>query len=126
MKRVTFNKKTRESILRKYDGHCAYCGCKLTPKSMRIDHIHPVWNKGTNDLDNLNPACTFCNNYKSGNKLESFRSNLNVLLNKNRRYLFASTGKMKLAENFGVIEYKQWNKLFYYEQIHGYLHQENK
>ena len=33
------NKTDRKKVLDKYGGHCAYCGCELTLKSMQIDHI---------------------------------------------------------------------------------------
>ena len=28
------NKKLRQEIYNKYDGHCAYCGCKIEMKDM--------------------------------------------------------------------------------------------
>lgn len=35
-------KKTREIVLAKYGGHCAYCGKLLDLKSLRVDHLHPI------------------------------------------------------------------------------------
>jgi 5-methylcytosine-specific restriction endonuclease McrA len=29
----------RQQIHQKYNGHCAYCGCEITPKEMQVDHI---------------------------------------------------------------------------------------
>lgn len=41
-KRKTINKKTRKLVFNKYNGHCAYCGCELTMKTMQVDHITSV------------------------------------------------------------------------------------
>lgn len=39
MSRKLIPKKIREQIYQKYDGHCAYCGCKLEYKDMQVDHV---------------------------------------------------------------------------------------
>lgn len=31
----------RQSVLDKYNGHCAYCGYQLTLKTMQVDHKIP-------------------------------------------------------------------------------------
>lgn len=36
-------KKIRQQIFEKYNGHCAYCGCELTMKTMQVDHIYSVY-----------------------------------------------------------------------------------
>lgn len=38
------NKKDRQLIFDKYDGHCAYCGCKLV-KGWHADHIENISRK---------------------------------------------------------------------------------
>ena len=40
---------------------CVYCG---SPEDIEIDHIVPLSRGGTNDLDNLAPACRPCNRSK--------------------------------------------------------------
>lgn len=45
---------------------------------MQVDHFRPLraWSiedAGTDDLDNLMPACRMCNHYKRANSLETFR-----------------------------------------------------
>jgi hypothetical protein len=32
--------KDRELVYKKYDGHCAYCGCVLE-KGWHVDHLEP-------------------------------------------------------------------------------------
>lgn len=40
-KRKPIPKHIRQKVYEKYDGHCAYCGCKLEYKDMQVDHINP-------------------------------------------------------------------------------------
>lgn len=55
---------------------CTYCGTKLnylgstpTAPRMHIDHIHPVALGGTNEAENLAPACPSCNCSKGAKSL---------------------------------------------------------
>ena len=41
MKRKSISKTTRQKVLDKYGGHCAYCGKELDLKTLRVDHLHP-------------------------------------------------------------------------------------
>jgi 5-methylcytosine-specific restriction endonuclease McrA len=43
-------------------GPCAYCGTDRFP--LEIDHRIPLSRGGTNELDNIQAACTFCNRAK--------------------------------------------------------------
>lgn len=64
---MAISKEKRLKIYNKYNGRCAYCGCKLEYKDMQVDHIIPQRIAGsTNDLDNLMPTCRTCNHYKRG------------------------------------------------------------
>jgi 5-methylcytosine-specific restriction endonuclease McrA len=74
---MAISKSKREAVYRKYNGHCAYCGREIAYKDMQVDHFHPLraWgieDTGTDDLDNLMPACRMCNHYKRANSLETF------------------------------------------------------
>lgn len=75
---MSISKSKREAVYRKYDGHCAYCGREIAYKDMQVDHFQPLmaWgieDAGTDDFDNLMPACRMCNHYKRANSLETFR-----------------------------------------------------
>lgn len=75
---MAISKSKREAVYRKYDGHCAYCGREIAYKDMQVDHFYPLraWgieDAGTDDFDNLMPACRMCNHYKRANSLETFR-----------------------------------------------------
>ena len=41
MVKIAINKKTRELVYKKYDGHCAYCGKEIEIKDMQVDHMYP-------------------------------------------------------------------------------------
>ncbi len=76
---MAISKSKREAVYRKYKGHCAYCGREIAYKDMQVDHFQPLraWgieDAGTDDLDNLMPACRMCNHYKRANSLETFRA----------------------------------------------------
>lgn len=73
---MAINKKTREKVYAKYDGHCAYCGREIAYKDMQVDHFYPQSNFSTenpNRIENLMPACRMCNHYKRAHSLETFR-----------------------------------------------------
>ena len=75
---MTFTKKTRETVYRKYDGRCAYCGRAIDYKMMQVDHFRPLRlfeadDPEANNISNLMPACRMCNHYKRANSLETFR-----------------------------------------------------
>ena len=107
--------KNKILIWNKYNGHCAYCGCKLSISKTHIDHIIPQSCNWSNDFENLNPSCFNCNNYKSSWFIEEYRYYLKQLFT-NLEYLFKSKVKMKESINFGVIEIKEWDGLFYFEK----------
>lgn len=71
--RKYIKKSVRKEVFHKYGGTCAYCGRPIAEYYFHVDHIHPVSLGGTNDFDNLNPACPKCNLFKSGMPLEEYR-----------------------------------------------------
>lgn len=62
--RRLFSYEERKAVLKKTGGICAFCGKKLTTKTMTVDHIIPISRGGTNDLDNLTPLCEEHNKQK--------------------------------------------------------------
>jgi 5-methylcytosine-specific restriction endonuclease McrA len=57
----------KNKVWEKTGGFCTYCHCKLLPfgssdlNSFTVDHIVAIRDGGTNDIDNLVPACKTCN-----------------------------------------------------------------
>lgn len=112
MARKSIPKRLREQIYQKYDGHCAYCGCKLEYKDMQVDHLKSVYgNDGSNDIDNLMPSCRMCNFYKSTFTLEIFRKNLETLHNR-----LEKTFIYRLARKYNLIEEHKDEVIFYFEK----------
>lgn len=63
----------KQQVLAKTNGHCAYCGIKLTEETMTIDRIVPKAQGGTKALDNSFAACNRCNGLKSKKNIKQFR-----------------------------------------------------
>ena len=78
-KRKTIPRTIRLQVLKKYNNHCAYCGCELDMKTLRVDHLVPFYHGGADDIDNYMPSCRSCNFYKSTLDLEKFRDRLGTM-----------------------------------------------
>lgn len=115
-KRRRFTKPERMKILKKTNGHCAYCGCKIAYNEMQIDHVVPIRNGGKDLEENMLPACRSCNHYKGACSLSTFRKlveNMPSALNRdNVTY--------RNAVRFGLVVPKPHKVKFYFEK------QENK
>ena len=74
MKRRGIPPREREAIVKAWGGKCAYC--KGTQEPFAIDHIVPVADGGTCDLENLCLACVKCNSMKSDVRLPEMHEGL--------------------------------------------------
>ena len=115
------NKKLRQEVYDKCNGHCAYCGCEIEYKDMQIDHIVPkyrnneMWHNGeigSDDISNLNPSCRMCNYYKGMSSVVQFRERLKDTLMRNVQRPF----DFRLAEKYGMVKFEEWDGKFYYEK----------
>ena len=120
------NKNIRQLIYKKYEGHCAYCGCKLEYKEMQVDHIIPIarghsdalmktekLRRGKEDISNYNPACRACNFRKGMLNIEEFRQaiiNGLKVLEKDFTY--------RLMHKYGLIKFGKSKVTFYFERKH--------
>lgn len=59
--RIPLTKSLRFRIFRRDGFQCQYCGRVPPDAVLRVDHIVPVADGGTNDEDNLTTACHDCN-----------------------------------------------------------------
>lgn len=115
----------RQLVYKKYNGHCAYCGKEIKFKDMQVDHLkakalnRPVGRDlmgnyiypDIDDIVNLMPSCRRCNHYKRAETLEQFRTLLRTLHERiHDKYI------VKVAEDYGIIEYHEWDNLFYFEK----------
>ena len=69
---------------RDQNGLCLYCRNKLNMGASHIDHITPVNQGGTNDLDNTQLLCAGCNLRKSDRNDTEFRHRYRSLLPQQR------------------------------------------
>lgn len=121
---MSINKAKREAVYRKYDGHCAYCGCELEYKDMQVDHfipqeMEPVVVAGNfpgidnmDDFNNLMPSCRKCNHYKRAHSLETFRRYIEEIPRKlSTNYIY------EVGRKYGLIV--EWNHPveFYFERV---------
>lgn len=102
----------RQAVFDKFGGHCAYCGRDIGIKQMQVDHIAPKYRTFDNGIENLNPSCAYCNHYKGGFEIESFRQNLMQL-----DLTLAKTHKVRVAEGYGIVTIKPWDGVFYFEKV---------
>lgn len=118
----------RKAVWHKFGGHCAYCGKKINLKDMQIDHFEP---KSLNrpiakdingkyvypDIDifsNLMPSCRRCNHYKRANTLNYFRYLIKTIHERiHENYI------VKIAEDYGIVQYNIWDETFYFERINS-------
>ena len=121
MKHKRIPKKTRELVLNKYGGKCAYCGCDLTLSNMQVDHIKSVYNSciengyvyiQDDSFENLNPSCRQCNFYKGTLNIEQFRNKIKTILYETCQNTFQA----KLAKKLGMMKVTQFDK-FYFEKL---------
>lgn len=127
------NKIDRKAVYAKYNGHCSYCGKIIEYKDMQVDHIIPqrafdttkpyrrkyknlkdeIEVMDVNDFNNLAPVCRRCNHYKRANTLETFRRYLLDMKHK----VLDDTYLGKVAMDYGMVEWKGWDGLFYFEKV---------
>lgn len=69
--RKPLSKKLRFEIFKRDGFQCQYCGNVPPAVTLEPDHIDPVANGGTNDIDNLITACFDCNRGKGHRLLSS-------------------------------------------------------
>ncbi len=111
-KRKRLTKEQRIAVYYKFAGHCTYCGCEIDLSNMQVDHIKALERGGTDDMDNLYPACRSCNKYKDTLTIEDFRQRIenmhDVLMRDNVTY--------KNAVRFRQIIPNKHRPVFYFEK----------
>ncbi|CAG2132336.1 HNH endonuclease [Cupriavidus numazuensis] len=74
--RKPISKKTRFEVFKRDGFTCQYCGAHPPEATLQVDHIHPVAEGGSDDMDNLVTACEPCNNGKRARLLTSVPQSL--------------------------------------------------
>lgn len=113
MARKKISKETRMKIYNKCGGRCAYCGRHIDYKEMQVDHVVSVyWRNGTNEIENLLPACRMCNFYKSTFTIDGFRERVETVIKRLEEVFI-----FRLARNYGIIEVRPGKVEFYFEKL---------
>jgi 5-methylcytosine-specific restriction endonuclease McrA len=115
-KRHRLTPEQRWEVYKKFDKHCAYCGCELKFEQMQIDHVVPIngySEQGSDSFDNMFPACRSCNHYKRANTLEGWRKQLEAAPNT----LMRDDVTYKNAVKFGLVTPTPHPVVFYFEQF---------
>jgi hypothetical protein len=129
--KIKVNKKERQLIFDKYNGHSAYCGDELK-KGWHTDHIEPIvrdshWNRDkgryeatgscrkpeNETLENYNPSCASCNIQKNSFTLEQFRSNIKQFLTSLNQY----STQYKFVKRYGLVSENNIEVKFYFETL---------
>lgn len=121
----TIPKKIRLQVYDKYNGHCAYCGKKITYKEMQLDHLIPrqrerfgkYSEEEIENFDNYMPACRRCNHYKRAHSLETFRTMIEEIPKK----LFRDNYIYKVGLDYGLVTANEHKVIFYFEEL-DYIH----
>ena len=71
----------KKQVWNKTNGKCYYCGTQTVPfgsapDSFCVDHVIPRTRNGTDDIENLVPACFSCNITKSSKGLFNWASEM--------------------------------------------------
>lgn len=72
LKDKTIPAATRAKVYAEHGTACAYCG---DPDGTTIDHVIPRSKGGTDDLENLRPACRTCNTSKGTKDVDEWLAN---------------------------------------------------
>lgn len=107
-----FSTKIRAQVHAKYDGRCAYCGVEISQKGMQVDHFKPRYHGGTDDLENLYPACHGCNNYKLTFSIEELRQQIAMQPERAAQ----KSVNYRLALRYGLIQETGAPVVFYFER----------
>lgn len=100
-------------MLKKCDGHCAYCGCPLEHEHMQVDHVIPLRKGGADELENMLPACKSCNWYKSTMTVDQFRAYLEQIPAR----LMRDSIPYQVGMRFGLIKRGEARIEFYFEKF---------
>lgn len=65
-------------------GICHYCGKKVSPSELTMDHIIPISRGGKSEKHNLVPACKECNNKKKYLLPAEWEEHIKILQDRNK------------------------------------------
>jgi 5-methylcytosine-specific restriction endonuclease McrA len=109
----SFSKNKRRYLFGLCGGRCAYCGRDIVFEDLHVDHVVALSKGGSNENDNLLPACKECNASKGQFSIEEYRDSI-----QNYHEQFAKTNvKYRNAVTYGIITPHRRDITFYYETM---------
>ncbi len=78
--RIEWPYELKKKLLIRQNSTCAYCGHRQFARALEIDHMFPVVRGGSNDRENLQLLCHWCNLRKGMQSDEEFRARYALLL----------------------------------------------
>lgn len=94
-KRITYNDWQKTAVYERHDGKCTICGCAVSKRKMTISHKIPLSEGGTNEIENLQLACWYCNQAKANLSMDEFYRNIWKIFCHNQEEI------MKIAKESG-------------------------
>jgi 5-methylcytosine-specific restriction enzyme A len=76
--RSRISKQVRDEVFRRDDNTCQFCGNRLTPAKLTIDHLIPLSRGGLNEVTNFVACCGVCNEKKANVPLSEFAQSINI------------------------------------------------
>jgi len=111
-------KLTRKNIFVRDEYTCVYCGKKLHPNYLSIDHIIPKSRGGKNTWENLVTSCIKCNSQKN-NKTPK-EANLELKYQAKHPSIYQDFKRFFLFSKIDKVILEQW-KNFFPEEFHALL-----
>lgn len=120
--RRPINAEIRQAVYDKYNGRCTYCGRQITWSEFTIDHIVPLANGGTNEIDNLTCSCEHCNYLKGTKNTREFKIFVYTIIANALRFInnglydfdtgkFEFYSEKKSYNDFSLDEKKKFNNM---------------
>lgn len=134
--KTKISKSQRAALRLQFGGRCAYCACELPEKGWHADHVEPVrrdfdivrapqgsrvthiarsngrvFHPDRHELDNLYPACSPCNLFKSSFSVEAFREQISHQPERAQAY----SVNFRTAQRFGLVTVIERPVVFWFE-----------
>ena len=88
----------------KGESSCYYCGRRIRPKNMTLDHMYSVDMGGPTIPNNLIPCCSKCNEEKSNMSIDSYRVYMGLRANQRQTFRKLVIKEQELIRKSGCYE----------------------
>ena len=99
VKRKHYSGAERKAIYEKADGCCQLCGRKIPFDNFTVDHIIPISEGGSNNLDNTQATCIICNQFKANIYPEQFVDRITEIFMFQMEKQYRDNSTWKMARN---------------------------